>query len=313
MIRHIRFLAVIGVCLFFSSGAFGWVITDNGLVRPTNVVRYVPFGTPGDWPNGIPPTGSYTTWWHDGGAPYGPLNSQANDDCNVFPDKNHDVSSWNDVVAPPAKVNSYMRRLDSTAMPTILSSVSWGSIFGEYKMGAYQDLRGAPDHFFPEGTQGTPLHILGNNMASGVVFYDVKDEMLVQFFSSDKNDGYVEVLVNGTSVDNIDTWCQGWWYFVLSGLGPTAPNTVMLRTRYDTVRHTSTESPHINTLDLDNGSENWLHRVPGDAGYPKPDDFHLFYIAYNFVELPEPATLTLLGVGLAGSACLRYVRRRRVR
>jgi hypothetical protein len=301
------------VCLFFSGGAFGWVITDNGLVRPTDTVRYVPFGVPGDWEAGKWPTGSYRTWWHDGGAPYGHLNSEANDDYDNKPDKNHDVSSWNDIVAPPAKVNSYMRRLDSTAIPGILKSASWGAIFGDYENGAYQDLRGAPDHTFPEGTQGTPLHFHGENQASGVVFYDVKDEMLVQFFSCDKNDGYMEVLVNGVSVDNIDTWCQGWWYFVLSGLGPTAPNTVMLRTRYDPIGHTSIESPHINTLDLDNLSQNWLHRLPGDVDYPKPDDFHIFYIAYNYVQVPEPATLTLLGVGLAGSAWLRHVRRRRMR
>lgn len=307
MVRYSRFALALGVCLLFSASASAWVITDNGLVRPAGP-GYVPLGTPGNIGGGVPPTGSYMTWWHDGGPPHG--GTIANDDCNVFPDKNHDVSSWADVIVPTSVVNSYMRRLDSTAIPGTLASASYGDLFGDWVMGDYQDLRSATDHVFPEGTQGTPLHIVGDNQMSGVVFYDVKDALLAQFFSCDKNDGYMEVVLNGVVIDRIDTWTQGWWYFELTGLNPNVADTVMLRTYFDNGAGTSIPSAHINTLDLNAGSENWLHRLPGNAGYPNPDDFHIFYIAYNYIEVPEPATIMLLGTGLAAGAWLRRRRRR---
>jgi hypothetical protein len=319
MREYIRLLAAIGVCLLLSNVAFGLTLTTSGIALPSDS-RYVAYGTPGSPPD-VAPTGSYLTWWHDGGAPYlpGNLTTDANDDFNYFPDKNHDVTSWNQQIAPPSLISSYTRVLDNAQ---VIVSSPYAHLFGDYSIGGYQDLRSATDHVFPDGTQGAPLEFHGDNgngsalfnHVSGVTFDDVKDSMLVAFFSSDKNDGFINVMVNGVSIDNIDTWCQGWWYFTLSGMDATAPNKVTLETRYNYDNSSIIPSPHINTLDLDNTSDNWKHILPGQEGYPYPDDFHIFYIAYNPTSnVPEPVTLTLFGLGVAGSAWLRYAKRRRAK
>jgi len=293
---RLNIAVTLGVCLFLPAGVFGTLIEDNGYIGPGDpgYVGYLP---------------SLDTWWHDGGPPLGP--TTPDDSVDVFPDKNHDVGQFTETVARPSLVNSYARKLGPDELVSMLPTVAWGDIFGDYWMGEYLDLTGATDHYFPPGTAGKPLHFVGDNQASGVRFYDVKDEMLVQFFSSDKNDGWIEIVLNGTVIMRYDTWCEGWWYFRLYDLDPNVADNVELRTWWDDVNDNgSIPSIHINTLDLNPNSENWAHLLPTDEGYPWPDDFHIFYIAYNPVQIPEPTTMTLVAVGLGGAV---YWKRRKGR
>lgn len=292
--KRLLVLAALAVYLIQPAGAFGALIETFGYIGPGDL-GYVDFA------------GSAATWWHDGGPPLGP--TTPNDTIEVPPDKNHDVGQFTETVASPALVSTYMRHIDAVDMIATLGAAPWGEAFGEYSLGDFQDLSGATDHYFPPETTGTPLHFLGENGPSGVRFFDVKDEMLVQFFSSDKNDGWIEVVVNDEVIARYDTWTEGWWYFRLYDLDPDVADTVELRTRFDNSAGTSIPSLHLNTLDLNPNSQNWDHLLPGDEGYPSPDDFHIFFVAYNHV-VPEPATLTLLGIGVSG---LAYCKKRRMR
>lgn len=251
---------------------------------------------------------SQDTWWHDGGAPTG---TTPNDSTDVFPDKNHDVASFTTVVASLALQNSYARQLTAADLFGWVSAPpSYGAIFGNVELGDPENYTTATDHYFPPETAGQPLWVYGDSQ-SGIVFKDVKDEMLVQFFSDDKNDGFVEVLVDNALIGSFDSWCQGWWYLQVTGMDPaTGPHTVELRTSYDFANGHANGSGHVNTLDLNPTSENWLHKMPGDPGYPIPDDFHLFFVDYNnFVVAPEPATMSLMALGLAAGGW--WMRRRR--
>lgn len=250
---------------------------------------------------------SLKTWWHDGGAPTG---TTPNDSIDIFPDKNHDVSSFTMTVASPALQSSYARQLSSTDLYGWQSAPpSYGAIYGNFELGDTEDYTADPQ--FPAATIGRPLWFYGDG-PSGLVFKDVKDEMLVQFFSSDKNDGFIEVLVDNVLTGRLDTWCQGWWYLQVKDMSPaTGPHTVELRTSYDFLNGHGNPSDHVNTLDLNPTSENWLHKMPGDAGYPIPDDFHIFLVDYNPVEIPEPATLSLVALG--GLMTAGYIRRKRSR
>lgn len=302
MARFVRsFLLALGVCLFISVGVWGEIIHTYPVPSTSYVVETHDYFAPGDSDTTgtyVDYAGSANTWWHSGPAA-GDFNP------NV---KNHQVGQFTETVAPASLVSSYMRELDAAELVAVLPTVSYGDIFGSYILGEYQDLSGATDHYFPPETAGTPLHIKGNTGPSGLAFYDVADNMLVQFLSSDKNDGWIEIVVNDNVIQRLDTWCQGWWYFTLSGLDPEVADTVELRTYWDPGDNTSIPSPHINTLDLNSSSENWWHRMPGDADYPLPDDFHIFFVAYN--HIPEPATFVLVGTGLMVGAWLRRRRRR---
>ena len=306
MAKSVRLFAVLSVCLALSGAAWAEIVHTYPGIPPwtSYTVETHDYFAPGDSDeNGtyVDLAGSYNTWWHSGPAAgdYVP---------NV---KNHQVGQFTETVAPTALVNSYGRKLTAEEINALgTTPVPYADIFGTYSLGPYQDLSGATDHYFPPETAGKPIDFIGTHEASGVRFTDVADEMLVQFLSSDKNDGWIEVVVNDCVVMRLDTWCQGWWYFKLSGLDAETADTVELRTYWDETENISIPSPHINTLDLKSTSENWMHMLPGDEGYPLPDDFHIFFIAYNPVEVPEPATLVLLGAGVVAGAWMRRRKRR---
>ena len=301
MARYLRFVLPLVVCFILSTGAFGVLIETFDHIGPGDP-GYVGLGS-------APYAGSYATWWHDGGAPIAGL---PNDTVDVYPDKNHHVGQFTETVLDNASRDSYMRVLQAEQLVSVLPGASYGDIFGQYTLGEFQDLSAATDHYFPPETTGRPVHFHGEDGQSGVAFYDVADEMVVQFFSSDKNDGYIEILVNDSVVGRLDTWCQGWWYFKLSDMNPEVADNVVLRTWFNFDNNASYPSPHINTLDLNSNSQNWLHRMPGDADYPTPDDFHIFFVAYDYVGVPEPATFALVASGIAAIGWLRRRRRRNV-
>ena len=308
MTRYIRLLVAVAACLLFSTGAYAHrnaaVDIDHSFALPGGyTLNTYGYYLPTD-PGYVDYIGSQSTWWNSGpaGAGYQEIDF-----------KNQDAPQFTTTVASPSLVSTYTTDLTSADINSFKTTpMPYANLFGNYYKGDVLDMTAATDYVFPSATAGTPFDFQGTPGPSGIRFTDVKDSMLVQFFSDDKNDGYVNIAVNGVPLINLDTWEQGWWYFVLSGLGP-GPNTVTLSTLWNSDNNSSIPSPHINTVDLNSTSDNWLHRLPGDPGYPNPDDFHVFFIAYDPVSTPEPATLMLFGLGLAGSACLRYMKRRRTK
>lgn len=272
------------LCLLTSILFAGPIVTTHGYIpaaasgqapiwRVQGVPNYVG-GTAQDQQYNID-----TFWWDD-----------------IYPNKNHNVASWTgDVLTDFSAYGSGKLEAESIA----LGLAPGVSIVGDYELGVFQAGFTEDGYTYPGGT---PVYFQGGTPGSGLVFSNVKDRLAVQFFSSDKNDGYVELWVNGEFVTRYDSWCQGWWWLEVTNLNPEAADVVELRTSVQ-------GGPHLNTLNLNASSENWMRVRPGQTGYPQPDDFHVDYVAYTPFELvPEPGSLLLV---LSGSAILGWARRRR--
>jgi hypothetical protein len=165
---------------------------------------------------------------------------------------------------------------DDTINGITSSRVDWAEL-AEVEDYATDDRITASGSFTPFDVGPNPwnegIWILAAGGYVETAFDNPSDSLFVQF-ESDANDGPAEFILDGSSVYTVNTWNAGWFAVVFSDLDTTA----------HTLRVVSTGVGIPDDLAID---------VMG-SGAPFSGD-----------PVPEPATMLLVGTGLAGLAGIR--------